>query len=171
MLLRTSDLPAGRWRQLDERTWRTGEADSSEDWARRAREDGSMTAWRSFENDERTEWLWAQVSPMASEDDARTALADVPSRMLRNLRAEVTLTASRDVTAPDVGTAGPVWAYEQDTLGVEGEALTYYLAFTVSHVVGAMCASGRTMVAGWDGVANVGHSFVSRIQTAIADAE
>lgn len=63
MLLSTDDLPGGGWKQLDQRTWRTGEADPDSDWARRARESTSITAWRSFEHRRHSRWLWCQATP------------------------------------------------------------------------------------------------------------
>lgn len=77
MLLTAADLPSGPWRQLDQRTWRTGAGDPSTGRARRAGEIGSVTAWRSFRHADRDGWLWEQVSPLASPADAGVALGDV----------------------------------------------------------------------------------------------
>src|ERR1700734_3527330 len=76
MLPSTADMPGERWRLLDERTFRTGRMGRVTEYGKRARELRSVTAFRSFEQaDDR--WLWAEVIPLANEEDATTALEEV----------------------------------------------------------------------------------------------
>lgn len=164
-----AELPGGSWRRIDERTWRTGEADRGAEWAARARKLGSVTAWRSFECEER--WLWVQASPLASGDDAALALHDLPSRFLRNLAAEVTVVESRDVPPPDLVGVSLAWAHEQFTTGPRGESAVRYLALRIGRVVGVACASGEPTVDHWSLLGSVGALVVDRAQKLAAQGD
>lgn len=108
-LLTPQELPGGGWRTLDERTWRTGEIEKDAGWAVHAREIGSITAWRSFEQESNSCWVWVQAVPLATVDDVGEAMSTIPQRMPRNLHAEVTVMATRDVTLDYVFVSGPTW--------------------------------------------------------------
>jgi hypothetical protein len=147
MLLTARDLPGGGWKQADQRTWRSGEADPDSAWARRARDIRSVTAWRSFENAGTSRWLWCQVTPLASASDAEAALDDLPRRLLKNLRAEVSVVGSRDVDPPALEHSGRVWAHEQETEGPTGRGVTLLVAAAVGRMVTAV--AGSSLGAGW----------------------
>ncbi|MFB7359005.1 hypothetical protein [Streptomyces gardneri] len=136
-LLTDQDLP-GRWKTVDERTWLTGRAGVSTPWADRARENGSVTAWRSF-HDGRDRWAWIQVVPLASESDAHQALSEAGDRLLSNPRAAVGVVHERDVGAKPFAGATAVWAREQRAEHVatgEFTGLTLLLAGVVrTHLV------------------------------------
>lgn len=158
-----SDLPNGRWRQQDERTWRTGEAGSDTAWATRARDIGSMTAWRSFEDRDSSRWLWCQLTPFATADDAALALLELPSRMLANLRADVEVVGGSDVVPPAVPGAEHIWAHEQTTAGPRGGGLVRYLAATVGEHLFVVCASGAPDGLSWSSVAELARAQAARI--------
>jgi hypothetical protein len=111
LLVEVSDLPGSGWRQIDERTWRTGSGGSDEGWAARAQEMNSITAWRSFESKSDQRWIWAQVAPMASSEDAVAAVAAAPSKGLANLRRRGEVVESGEVESPVVPGAAAVCAH------------------------------------------------------------
>lgn len=142
-LLSGADLPGGSWRRIDQRTWRTGISGTS--WGDRARAVGSVTAWRSFRDGDR--WLWLQVMPLASADDARAAVGEVQGMGLRNLRARVRLVSEADIDIEPFTGAGRVWAHEYRTDGPEGAGTTFMLAAAVGDFMVVVSASGQPA---WD---------------------
>lgn len=169
-LLAADDLPGGGWEQRDERTWRTGEAGPETSWAIRARDVGSVTAWRSFERRDGSQGLWCQLTPLASPEDAASALVDLPSRMLANLRADVEVVASRAVAPPVVPGAEHVWAQEQTTLGSRGEGVVRFLAATVGEQLFAVCAAGDEGWA-WPGIIGLAQVQAARIKGRTRESE
>jgi hypothetical protein len=147
MVLRESDLSDGPWRVADQRTWRTGEIGPATPWGQRAREAGSVTAWRSFRHQTARRWAWIQVIPTASEEDAGAALADVGERMLANLRSKVRLVSQHDVPMEPFAGASAVLAREQHTEGPDGPGVVLMLAAVVSHWLVIVCLSGAPA---WD---------------------
>ncbi|MEU3749667.1 MULTISPECIES: hypothetical protein [Streptomyces] len=147
-LLTGEDLP-GRWKTVDERTWLTGRAGAPTPWADRARESGSVTAWRSF-HDGHDRWAWIQVVPLASESDAHRALHEAGDRLLTNPRAAVGVVDERDVEAKPFAGATAVWAREQRaeraTTG-EFAGLTLLLAGVVGTHLVVLSLSGTPA---WD---------------------
>jgi len=109
-LVERDELPGDGWRQIDERTWRTGESGSDAGWAQRARERKSITGWRSFESKPTPRWVWVQVVPLASTDDAREALAVAPSMTVANARFKGEVTTSVEFEPPPVAGAFETWA-------------------------------------------------------------
>jgi hypothetical protein len=83
----TADMPGDGWRLLDERTFRTGRMGRATEYGKRARKLGSLTAIRSFEQ-KANRWLWAEVIPLANEEDAAAALNE--ARIVRNPGVTVT---------------------------------------------------------------------------------
>src|ERR1039457_1852787 len=76
-LLGVEDLRGAGWRVLDERTWRTGVAEHAAPWGGQARAAGSVTAWRSFQDAAGRRWVWVQVMPLVSAQDALDALGGI----------------------------------------------------------------------------------------------
>jgi hypothetical protein len=146
-LLSGSALPDGPWRVIDQRTWRTGVIGPATAWGKRARQAGSVTAWRSFSHETAPRWAWIQVMPMASGEDAGAALADVGERGLANLRSEVGLVSQRDVPVEPFAGVSAVWAREQHTEGRDGPGVVLMLAGEVSHWLVIVCLSGSPA---WD---------------------
>jgi hypothetical protein len=145
-LLSDDDLPGGTWRKLDQRTWRTGVI-ASTPWGDRAREAGSVTAWRSFQDQAARRWVWLQVMPLASALDARTALREVGDRQLRNLRATVRVVDESDIDIEPFVGASAVWAHEYHTVGPDGHGTALLLAGAVEDFVVIVCATGQPA---WD---------------------
>jgi hypothetical protein len=146
-LLRLEDLPGAGWRVLDERTWRTGVAGPATPWGGRARAAGSVTAWRSFQDATGRRWVWVQVMPLVSAQDALEALGGIGDRLLGNARATVKLVREHDVEVAPFAGASAVWAHEQHTAGPDGEGVSLLLAGVVAVSVVVVCASGSPA---WD---------------------
>jgi hypothetical protein len=139
-LLEADDLPGDGWRRRDQRSWRTGDVADPRPWQAAARAAGSITVWRSFSAGPR--WLWVQWAPLLTPTDAALAMAHAaqPGAGLRNLRAEVQVSARRDLDPPPgVAGAGLVTATEEETTGASS-VLTLRCVAGSSVVV--ICASG-----------------------------
>ena len=146
-LLGCGDLPGGPWQIVDERTWRTGVTGPSTPWGERARQAGSLTAWRSFRDATASRWAWVQVAPLASAEDANDALTGIGERALINLRAEVRLVSESDMPIEPFTGASAVWAREQHTEGRDGPGVVLMLAGAVSERLLVLCLSGSPA---WD---------------------
>jgi hypothetical protein len=168
VLLRLGDMPRG-WRQIDERRWRTGRAGGGEPWAARAREMGGVTAWRSFASVPDGLWLWAQATPLASQEDATSALDGIWERSLRNLRARVEVVASEEgprLQLPD----GPAATLEQRTRGQEREGTARYVAWTCRGVVSVIAGSGTGAAWSWPDLQSLASLQSERIRALKDDA-
>ncbi|WP_345654416.1 hypothetical protein [Streptomyces siamensis] len=117
-LLAVTDLSEG-WQLVDERTWWTGRRGPATEWGTRARRQGSVTAWRSF-HDGKGRWMWIQVVPLATRDDADTALHAVKERLLGNTTAAVEVVGERDVHVQPIVGATAMWAREQQVRSADG---------------------------------------------------
>jgi len=112
------------------------------EWGKRARAAGSVTAWRSFAATAARQWCWVQVLPLASQPDAVSALEGIGDRLLRNLRAKVTLLREHDVEVDAFPGAGAVWAHEQHTIGPDREGVARMLTAACGAYVIVVSASG-----------------------------
>ncbi|WP_323096409.1 hypothetical protein [Intrasporangium sp. YIM S08009] len=140
-LVDAASLPGAGWAVLDERTWRTGRQKPAEPWAQRAAAAGSITAWRSYRSEGRS--LWLQRVPTVGPDDARAALAAIPTALLANLRSTVRLDSEADVEPPDVAGADAAWAHEQHTSGHPDAGTALLLCWTSGDQLFALGAAGR----------------------------
>jgi hypothetical protein len=142
-LLDAAALPGSGWRRMDQRTWRTGAVANPDPWQSAARAAGSVTAWRSFKNDQ--QWLWIQTTPLADAADAAAALATAgnPAASLRNLRARVHTVDRREPELPVVLGADIVSATEETTSGPDS---VYTLRCAAGASILVLCASGS----GWN---------------------
>jgi len=146
-LLTGDDLPGGAWRVVDQRTWRTGKIGPPTSWGQRASQAGSVTAWRSFRDTRAGRWAWIQAAPMASAEDAESALAGVSEHGLANMRANVRLVNETVVALePVVGTSA-MWTCEQHTEGRDGPGVVLMLAAAVGDWFLVMCLAGSPA---WD---------------------
>jgi hypothetical protein len=147
-----AELPGTGWRMLDERCWRTG-ATAHEPWERRARALGCVSAWRSFEQRPAGRWLWTQIVPLASDEDGVEALKVLPSRLMANWRAHVTVTSRREVDGLDVPGTQAVWAEEHTTAGEAGTGVARMLAWVADSAVAALSFASVDPIAwSWDEV-------------------
>jgi hypothetical protein len=87
--------------------------------------------------------------PLVSEPDGLSAPEGIGDRLLRNLRAEVTLLREHDVDIEAFPGAGRVWAHEQHTIGPDGEGVARMLAAACGPYVIVVSASGSPEWA-WD---------------------
>jgi hypothetical protein len=165
-LLDSDDLPGDGWQQLDQRTWRTGQVENAAPWAQRARNAGSITAWRSFEAKQKQRWVWLQVTPFASTEDAATALHGLRDKMPANLRAQVQVVAEKEVTAPNVPGAAASYAVETHTAGPMGDGKTLLLAVVVGPALVAVYASGQAQPWDWPAVADIAARQAMRVVAA-----
>lgn len=161
MILGVEDLPAG-WRVLDQRRWRTGV--SSEPWAVRARQLGGLTAWRSFAFSSE-EYLWVQATPLASESDAAAALATSLDYQLKNLRVQVTVTATQDGPALELPQSAVI-TVEQRTMGPKGPGLVRLLLWAHASVLSVLCGTGTAL--SWQRLDELARIQTRRIDTIIA---
>jgi hypothetical protein len=164
MLPECSDLAGDGWTLLDEQTWRTGRMGKVSDWGVRAREIKSVTALRSFAQDDKFRWLVTQVIPLASQSDAALAVKDAPNRFLRNPRSRVSVKLEHsvgDITAPGGGPS--TWAYEQETASSMGPGVCRYLAGTCGSTLYVIIAAGLTESWRWDEIVCVAQDIVNRI--------
>ena len=141
-LLAAEHLPGASWQVLDQRTWRTGVVGPATPWGDRARQAGSVTAWRSF-RDNASRWAWIQITPWASATDADDALAEISGRGIKNVNAEVRLAGEFDPGIEPFHGAGSVWAREQPTQGPDGPGVVLMLAGTVGNWLAVVCLSDR----------------------------
>ncbi len=164
MILALDDLPPG-WKVLDERRWRTGMG--KEPWAIRVRKLGGLTAWRSFVAASNDRWLWVQASPLANVEDAQAALEAFWSNRLKNLAAQVSVTATHD--GPDLTlSGGSVKTVEQLTTGPVGPGTSRYLAWTHGRVVSALAGSAFGEPWPWQSLEEVASKQNRRIDAVIS---
>lgn len=138
-LLNVAQMPG--WVVTDQRTWRTGTAHATE-VTQRAKQAGSITAWRSLRDPASARWVWLQVVPLANPTDAGLMLPEVKDRLLANRGANVTLMDERDVELPPFPGAAAVFAHEQHTTGPSGIGVTRYLAGAVGADIVVVAGSG-----------------------------
>jgi len=167
MLLQPDDLPGETWRVLDERTWRTGSVGQQSDWARRARGAKSITAWRSFEQVGAQRWLWCEVVPLVSPEDAVAALSAVPDMTLRNQHAKVRITGRRDVAMPPPPGSDHAWAREETTEGPHGVGTALYLAWPYHRVLNVIACSGGHDRWNWPQVQALGATQTARVEAVL----
>jgi len=146
-LLIGDDLPGGAWRVMDQRTWRTGKIGPPTPWGRRASQAGSVTAWRSFRDTRSARWAWIQAAPMASAEDAKSALTGAGQRGLANLHANARSVNEAVVTVEPFVGASAVWACEQRTEDRDGPEVVLMLAAAVGEWFIVMCLAGSPA---WD---------------------
>jgi hypothetical protein len=166
MLLTPADLPGEGWQILDERVWRTsGDKSAIEDEGRGVAR--TVTAWRSFEQIGRERWLWTQATPFASSDEAVGRLAVVPERFLRNLRADVRVTATVEPEPRTIPNVQHAWAREDATVGPRGEGIALFVAWVYGKVLTALACSGSRDSWQWIDVASLAAAQTNRISQLI----
>ena len=147
MVLEVAQLPGDRWIVLDQRSWRTGVSGIQTEEVIRAREAGSWSWLRSFQQSEPERWLWLQVVPFASSADAHAAIASVRSALLPNPRAKVSVEREGVLDGSTVGLPHP-WVFEQQTKGPSGVSNALYVADTEETVLYVVACS--SLDGGWE---------------------
>jgi hypothetical protein len=100
--------------------------------------------------------------PLASADDARTAVDEVGGVQLRNLRATARLVSEKDAGIGPFAGAGKVWSHEYHTDGPDGPGTTLMLAGAVGDFVVVVSASGQPAW-DWTSVSDLGASQARRL--------
>jgi len=161
VLPRVADL-GSEFKLIDERRWRTGT--SNAEWASRAKKAGSITAWRSFKG-AGPHGFWIQACPLSDEADAKSAMGDLWTRTLTNLRFRGRLVDSRaGPPVPSLGSDASTIEHEV-VLGDE-RVVTRYVAWRSHNVVNVLAASGQTETWSWDAIASIADAQNRRIQHA-----
>jgi hypothetical protein len=164
MLIESIELPGDGWREVAERCWQTGSAENAGDAGRRAGENGSVTAWRSFERRVEDEWMWSQVAPFLNSLDAASALPQLQRALVSNPWAEVSVIEEHQVEEQTIDMIPNAWFYEQLTSGKLGLSEARYVAANVDHVVFVVaCASSRGGLP-WNDVNDAASAQASRIR-------
>ena len=102
MLLDPTELPDSGWTVLRERSWRVGMRVAPTDEGKRARQAGNVTAWRSYEQKGASRWLWTQVAPMISVQDAASYVPKMRSQLVADPRAKRVPVARQTVKDSEV---------------------------------------------------------------------
>jgi hypothetical protein len=164
MLITLEDLPPG-WKLLDERRWRTGL--DREPWAIRVRELGGLTAWRSFEASSSDRWLWVQATPLANDQDAEAAQRDFWDRRMKNLAAQVSVTATHD--GPPLSLpASTVKTVEEITKGPAGPGAARYVVCRHGSVVSVLAGSAFSEPWPWGSLEEIARKQNQRIDAVIS---
>jgi len=163
-LVGCGDLPGGPWRVVDQRTWRSGVTGPSTPWGERARQAGSVTAWRSFRDATASRRAWVQVTPLASAQDASDALTGIGERTLLNVNSKVRLVSETDVHIEPFTGASAAWAREQHTESGAGPGVVLMLAGAVSECLMVMCLSG-TPAWDWQSASELASVQAARLPT------
>jgi hypothetical protein len=165
MLLTPADLPGEGWRVLDERVWRTSGGKPVGD--ERPRASRTITVWRSFEQPPQQRWLWTQATPFTSTDETVRRLATVPERLMRNLRADVRLTATVEPEPPKIPNVQHAWAREDATTGPRGEEIAFYVAWVYGDVISMLACAGSRDSWQWTDAASLATLQTERISQLI----
>jgi hypothetical protein len=136
LLLTADDIPGNNWKMLDERSWRAGTIGPITAWGKRTRAAKNIVGWRSFEQQNSERWIWIQVVPYVSAEDARSALAGFHLvDGLPNSRAEVRVVSELALEGVLVEGVDAVRVHIQITSGPRGESEARYLYFAVDTFV------------------------------------
>jgi hypothetical protein len=171
MLLEPAELAGSGWVALDQKIWRTGTGNRTSDAGRRAHRAQTFTAMRSFRQATPSRWLWVEVVPYVSAQDALSVLPTLPARFVPNPKAEVTVVSEQFVepsAAPEV--AAFPFIYEQLTTGRHGPSAARYVAGHVEQVVFVVACSALDAAWPWSDVAAVAFSQESRIRRNLGTA-
>jgi hypothetical protein len=160
-LLTPFDLPGSGWRKMSEKTWRTGAKGEKTEWALRAGEAGSLTAFRSLQNRGVRQWMWSQMTPLVSVTDAHAELERIKDRGVSN-RGAVRVRSEHDVAVDLFSGATRIWAHEQNTVGLAGPGSNKLLAAVVATSVIVVCTSGAPVI-NWNTMAGLAAKLGQRV--------
>jgi hypothetical protein len=169
MLLDVEDLSGGGWKKLDERTWRTGSSESDTERSNRAREIGSITAWRAFERHNSDQSFWVQLVPFASRSDAETAVRDTRENLLPNLRQNVTIASEQSPQDVAIVAVENPWIYEQHTVTDSGQSCTKIVSGRIEQIVMVIACSGTGEGWTWPEVQAVISSQSEKVRRVLGD--
>jgi hypothetical protein len=160
-LLTPTDLPGSGWRKMSDKTWRTGAKGEQTEWALRAGEAGSLTAFRSIQNRGVRQWMWSQMTPLVSVPDAHAEFERIKDRGVSN-RGAVRVQNEKDVAVDPFLGATRIWAHEQSTVGLAGPGSNKLLAAVVASSVIVVCTSGAPVL-NWTTMAGLAAKLGQRV--------
>jgi hypothetical protein len=132
MLLNIKDVPTEKFESRENRSFRTGSGDKTDDEiVKRAREIGSLTVWRMMRSSRSSRSLWVQLIPFATPADAEITLTNILSGLRGTPLAP--RMQSRMVTLDNVSfeEASTYVAIEQNSVKPEGGIRELILAGVV----------------------------------------
>jgi hypothetical protein len=161
-VVKRSDLPGNGWAVIEEGTWPTGqrpeEYNAYEPDAEpsslllRAREEGSITARRRFEQNGARSFA-VQVVPLLSPEDVQTFIKQLPSRLaMTKLRpsARIVPTSDRTTVAREISGVEDAYCTEQKALTVIGDATAMQAVGRVEAFLLTVAAFDAPDVWSWD---------------------
>lgn len=168
LLPTVEDVPGEGWRHVDQRTFRTGVMTPDNPRSRRAREAGKISAIRSFQQAATARFMWAQVSPMANEVDAREVVTEGPT-LLANPSPKTTITGERTLEGFIIPGCDASWAHEMElTVQEDGEEERRVANQMIGGAVGSFvlvvfgkCADGEST---WNDLVAMAQVMVGRIR-------
>lgn len=160
-LLTPTDLPGSGWRKMSDKTWRTGAKGEKTEWALRAGEAGSLTAFRSIQNRGVRQWMWSQMTPLVSVTDAHAEFERIKDRGVSN-RGAVRVQNEKDIAVDPFLGATRIWAHEQSTTGLAGPGSNKLLAAVVASSVIVVCTSGAPVL-NWSTMAGLAAKLGQRV--------
>jgi hypothetical protein len=164
MILNLDELPSSGWTMMSERSWRTGVTGNADEAIRRAREDGSITAWRSFEYSDKRRSMWIEVIPFASQSDAELEIPHLLTKLMKNSHAKVSVMQETTVDgASTLGIPNSV-AKEQITNGKDGPGSAKYAAANVAEYMFAVAYSDFGETSSWDEIKVIAELQVNKIR-------
>ena len=163
ILIDKDQLAGDHWRKIDERSWRTGVSESESAEIARAKEFGSITAWRSFEQPSLKRWLWVEVIPFETPEDAIVGASLIGQNLLSNSRSSSQLLTENPVADSRFGPLGIVWAVEQNVSGQLGTGSVFLLSGASANVVFAMSLSGPQGSLDWSDIIEIASTQVEII--------
>lgn len=148
LLLAPEDLPGRGWRVVEERSWPTGQLDSTSAKSRRAAGAGGMTAWRKLIGADRAE-AWVEVVPYASVDDARIARGQVSTYFVGVVPDGGSIIEEVTVDRPVDGLDDP-WILDKTTSGAAGVRRARTVCGALGSLLVLTCLSGPVERWTWD---------------------
>jgi hypothetical protein len=88
---------------------------------------------------------------------------------MRNLRADVRVTATVEPEPPTIPQLQHAWAREEATVGQRGEGIALYFAWVYGNVLSALACSGSRNSWQWIDVASVAAAQTDRISQVIGN--
>jgi hypothetical protein len=165
MLLDLEDLPAGDWKVLGDRQWRTGAIGEQNEIVQRAIKSGSFTAWRSFKLLTTRRGIWLEVIPYASAKDADSAVPGQRFSFRKNPKLRLTVTGEREIDDLDIPGVSTRLIFEKMTDSEDGPGASRYVVGSVDRFVFVVVGSEQGGEWQWSEMASVSALQARKIQS------
>ena len=167
MILDVSDLPYGDWKQIGEKSWRTGSVGNKTDRGERAHQVGTFTFWRSFRLRNNDFGMWVEIIPFASESDAREAVPELRSSIETNSRSNATVISESQVDSINLPGSDTARFWKQETSRGEGPEYVKLAIGSVNCVVFILALSGSDAEDDWEDFCSIGMAQIDKIRSAL----